>query len=75
MNQPASQQTQALVDNLSKALVAKAELLEKLEDTNVTLKVIRSALQGIQIGQQLEREVVAEKELAELNANVPAPPA
>lgn len=73
MNQTAAQQTHALTENLKTTLATKAELLEKLEATDATLKVIRAALQGVQIGQQLEREVIAERELADLNERVPAP--
>lgn len=69
MNQPnASVQTKALVDNLSKALATKAELIEKLEEATATIKTIRAALQGVQIGQALEREVIAEREANEQKA-------
>jgi Trm5-related predicted tRNA methylase len=59
--QTAASQVQNLQLNFSRIMARKAELLEQLEGVNAQIKSIRDAMHGIQIGQQLEKEVVAEQ--------------
>jgi Trm5-related predicted tRNA methylase len=59
--QTAASQVQNLQLNLSRAMAKKAELLEQLEGVTAQIKAIRELMQGVTIGQQLEREVIAEK--------------
>jgi hypothetical protein len=59
--QTAASQVQTLQLNLNRSLAKKAELLEQLEFVNAGIKSIRDNMNGVLIGQQLEREVIAEK--------------
>lgn len=59
--QTAASKVQNLDLNLGRALARKAELQEQLEAVAAQIKAIRECMQGIQIGQELEREVIAER--------------
>jgi Trm5-related predicted tRNA methylase len=63
--QTAASQVQTLQLNFNRAMAKKAELLEQLEGVDAQIRAIRECMQGIQIGQQLEREVIAEKAKAD----------
>lgn len=60
----AAAQVQQLDLTLQRALAKKAELLEQLDVLNATIKAARECMSGIKTGQQLEREVIAEREKA-----------
>lgn len=59
------QSTAASVANLTKtlqrAMVRKVELLDELEQVNKTISGIREGLQGVQLGQKLEQEIMLER--------------
>jgi predicted nucleic acid-binding Zn-ribbon protein len=65
--QTAAQQTQALTSGVTQLLAKKAELSEQLDNINEQLRAMRNALQGVVLGQRLEREVIAEKAAQEAN--------
>jgi hypothetical protein len=65
--QTAAQQTQALTTGVTQLLAKKAELSEQLDNINEQLRAMRNALQGVVLGQRLEREVIAEKAAQEAN--------
>lgn len=60
----AAAHVQQMTITLGRSLAEKAELLEKLDVVNARIKAIREGIAGVQLGQQLEREVIAEREKA-----------
>jgi hypothetical protein len=57
----ATQQVQHVTQQLTQALIAKEDARVKLEDAEKAIVALRNVLAGVQVGQQLEREVIAEK--------------
>lgn len=63
--QPKAEQIeQQLNMQLMRALAAKAELLEKLEQAEENIKATRNALEGIKLGERKVAEKAAEAEAA-----------
>lgn len=61
MTQATTVQTiQSLVQEDTQLAVTVANLREQLEDTQARRKVVRAALEGIRLGQALEKEIAAE---------------
>jgi DNA repair exonuclease SbcCD ATPase subunit len=50
-----------LTQNLNASMAKRAELQEQLDGVNAAIKAIREALQGVQIGQALEQEIMLER--------------
>lgn len=61
--QPTAAETvQAMVSELNNSKAKKADLLEQLDTIEQRIRALASALQGVQLGQQLQQELRDEPE-------------
>lgn len=60
---PASNQVQQLSTALTQALIRKEEAQASLDEANKSIVAIRNVLAGVQLGQELQKEVAAEAQM------------